>query len=343
MKLHFYEPPAAQKIGGLDAAIRGLQAALERAGHSVKVNTELPADATGVVVHFHGMWQRNYAAIARECTARDIPFIVSPHGMLEPWAWRHKRWKKLPYWHLIEKRWTRRAACVLATAEPEAARLARFFPHTRIEPLALGMTGDARPDTAAARAQLGYAEDETVLLYLSRIHEKKGLDLLLHALADLHGSVPPRTRLVIVGPEEQPAFAAQCRDFAQRNAARLPRIEWLGAVWSDARWRYFQSADLFCLPTHSENFGLAVLEACQVGTPALTTTETPWATTLAEGRGFIARPDRESVRAQLALFFQTPRSVGKRAALAEWAWANFHWDALAARYAALYASLAARV
>ncbi len=343
MRLHFHEPPAAQKIGGLDAAIRGLQAALERAGHSVKVNAELPADTGGAVVHFHGMWQPNYPAIARECTARDIPLVVSPHGMLEPWAWRHKRWKKLPYWHLIEKRWSRRAACVLATAEPEAARLARFFPHTRIEPLALGMTGDARPGYAAARAHLGYAEDETVLLYLSRIHEKKGLDLLLHALTDLHGSVPPSTRLVIVGPEEQPAFAAQCRDFAGRNAACLPRIEWLGAVWSEARWRHFQSADLFCLPTHSENFGLAVLEACQVGTPALTTTETPWAATLAGGRGFIARPDRESVRAQLALFFQSPRSVEKRAALAEWAWANFHWDALAARYAALYASLPARV
>ena len=86
-----------------------------------------------------------------------------------------------------------------------------------------------------------------------------------------------------------------------------------------------------------------MLEACQVGTPALTTTETPWANTLAGGRGFIAQPEQESVRAQLALFFQTESSPEKRAALADWAWANFHWDALAVRYAALYASLSARV
>ncbi len=341
MRLHFYEPPPAQKIGGLDAAMRGLQAALERAGHSVLVNP--PTLAGADAVHFHGMWQRDYPAIARESAARGIPYVVSPHGMLEPWAWRHKWWKKLPYWHLVEKGWTRRAACVLATAEPEGARLRRFFPRTRTESLALGMTGDARPDYTAARAQLGYAEGETVLLYLSRIHEKKGLDLLLHALAELHGTLPAHARLVIVGPEEQPAFAARCRDFAARHAARLPRIEWLGAVWSEERWRYFQSADLFCLPTHSENFGLAVLEACQVGTPALTTTETPWASTLAGGRGFIAQPEQESVRAQLALFFQTERSAEKRAALADWAWANFHWDALATHYAALYASLSARV
>ena len=77
MNLHFYEPPTAQKIGGLDAAIRGLQAALKRAGHVVKVNAELPVDATKVIVHFHGMWQHNYPAIARECTARGIPFVVS--------------------------------------------------------------------------------------------------------------------------------------------------------------------------------------------------------------------------------------------------------------------------
>lgn len=340
MNIHFFEPPPAQKIGGLDAAITSLGAAMKQLGHAVTVNAGLPASSTEAVVHFHGLWQRNFPALARECGRRGIPYVVSPHGMLEPWAWRQKRWKKWPYFHFVEKRWIAGAACVLATAKPEADRLAHFFPRSRIESLPLGLTAGKRPDYAAARARLGWNADETVLLFLSRIHEKKGLGMLLSALADLHGKIPRATRLVIVGPDEQPEYAARCRNFIAQNAARLPRTDWIGAVWGEDRWSYFQGADLFCLPTHSENFGLSVLESCQVGTPALTTTETPWADTLAAGRGFISRPETASIQAQLAQFFSAPRNTAAaRAALADWAWENYDWARLAPRYAALYESL----
>jgi glycosyltransferase involved in cell wall biosynthesis len=332
--LHFHEPPPAQRAGGLDAAISSLCSAISGTGTRVEMN---PAPGEAACAHFHGLWQRNFPALARAYTARGIRYVVSPHGMLEPWAWRHRWWKKFPYWHLIEKRWTRRAACILATAESEAARLRRFFPHTRIETLPLGLTGEARPDYDAARAHFGWEKDAPVLLFLSRIHEKKGLDLLIGALADLHGQYPAGTRLVIVGPAEQPAYAARCRAFAQRHAARLPRIDWIGAVWGEERWRYFQGADLFCLPTHSENFGLAVLEALQVGTPALTTTETPWADVL-HHRGYICTPRLGDLKRALAEFFHQPSKV-PRATLSEWAWTNYHWNALAPRYAAVYSAL----
>ena len=354
MKIRFFEPPAEQKIGGLDAAIVSLRSALENLGHEVRINGDAPARGDTDAVHFHGLWQRNFPALAKACRRENIPFVVSPHGMLEPWAWRQKRWKKWPYFHLIEKRWIANAACVLATAKPEADRLAKFFPHHRIESLPLGLTADKRPDYAAARAKLGWSADETVLLFLSRIHEKKGLDMLLSALAESGADTPvsraienanPRTglsatRLVIVGPDEQPDYATRCREFISQNAARLPRTDWVGPVWGDDRWLYFQGADLFCLPTHSENFGLAVLEACQVGTPALTTTGTPWADSLGGGRGFIARPETADIRTQLAHFFSQPRRTdADRNALADWAWENFDWPKLAPRYAALYAGL----
>lgn len=338
MKALFFSPPAHQSIGGLDAAIGSLRRALEL--HGIEVAGEMPARPENCTAHFHGLWQRNFPALARACGRAGVPFVVSPHGMLEPWARRKKWWKKWPYFHFVEKRWISHAACVLATAEPEAARLRKIFPDNRVESLPLGLTGDRRPDYAAARARLGWNADETVLLFLSRIHEKKGLDLLLAALAELHGTMPRAARLVVVGPEEQPGYAARCRDFIARNSARLPRTDWLGPVWGDERWPYFQGADLFCLPTHSENFGLAVLESLQVGTPALTTTETPWADSLGGGRGFIARPDVADIHAQLVLFFSHPRQgEAGRAALAEWAWENFDWAKLAPRYAALYDSI----
>ena len=340
MKIRFFEPPEEQKVGGLNAAIKSLRIALEKLGHEVRINGDAPTRRDTDAVHFHGLWQRRFPSLANACRREGIPFIVSPHGMLEPWARRKKWWKKWPYFHLVEKRWIAGAARVLATAEPEAARLRGIFPRSRVESLPLGLTADKHPDYVAARAQLGWNADETVLLFLSRIHEKKGLDMLLTALSELHGMLPEATRLVIVGPEEQPDYAARCRDFITQNAQRLPRTDWLGAVWGEDRWSYFQGADLFCLPTHSENFGLAVLEACQVGTPALTTTETPWSETLASGRGFIARPEIADIRAQLARFFSTPRiTADERDTLAAWAWANYDWAKLAPRYAALYESL----
>ena len=350
MKIQFFEPPAAQKVGGLDAAVQSMRSALQALGHEVSINAGAAAPDRSVTAHFHGLWQRNFPLLARECRRRGIPYVVSPHGMLEPWAWRRKRWKKWPYFHLIERRWIAGAACVLATAKPEAERLAKFFPRSRIESLPLGLTADKRPDYAAARSRLGWSADEAVLLFLSRIHEKKGLDLLLHALAGRGADTPVRkagvrtgvsaSRLVIVGPDEQPEHAARCRAFIAQNSARLPRTDWIGPVWGEDRWPYFQGADLFCMPTHSENFGLAVLEACQVGTPALTTTETPWADVLTDGRGFIARPEVGDIRAQLARFFSAPRSTpAARAALGDWAWENYGWTKLAPRYAALYESL----
>ena len=99
---------------------------------------------------------------------------------------------------------------------------------------------------------------------------------------------------------------------------------------------------MFCLPTFSENFGLAVLDACQVGTPALTTSATPWVEYLDAGRGYICEPCEESVREALARFFnEEPRTAEARTALSEWAWRTFHWDALAARYLACYSEAAA--
>ena len=335
MKVLFFTPPSEQRIGGLDAAINGLRDALERRG--IQVGEELPADGGDCVAHFHGLWQPGHPRLARECRVRGIPCVVSPHGMLEPWAWRHKWWKKWPYFHLVEKRHLNRANAVLATAAQEAGRLRGFLPGQRIETLPLGMTGDAKPDYQRARGQLGWSDEERVLLFLSRIHVKKGLDLLLRALASMELSAP--VRLVVVG-EGEAGYVAQLRRFAEENARALPRIDWVGAVWGGERWKYFQGADLFCLPTHSENFGLAVLEACQVGTPALTTVETPWAEELSGGRGFICTPHMEDVRRELARFFSTERGTPEaRAALAEWAWARFHWDALAGRYVEFYRSL----
>ena len=335
MKVIFFIPPADQRQGGLDAAIDGLRGALE--GRGVRVGEDLPDDSSNCVVHFHGLWQPRHARFARECRSRGIPYVVSPHGMLEPWAWNHKRWKKWPYFHLVERRHLALAHALLATAPQEANRLRGFISAQRVETLPLGMTSKAKPEYHRARTQLGWSDDERVLLFLSRIHAVKGLDLLLEALSSMN--VPSPTRLVIVGDGET-GYVWKLRQLALERLPLLPRIDWIGPVWGEERWKYFQGADLFCLPTHSENFGLAVLEACQVGTPVLTTVETPWAEALAGSRGFICKPSVEAIRCELQRFFSLDRwSDTERAALGEWAAENFHWDVLARRYVEFYRTL----
>ena len=336
MKVVFCVPPPKQRVGGLDSAIQSLRRALTNLGLTI-VDELSPGPSSDTLVHFHGIWQPAHARLAKRCLAAGIPYVVSPHGMLEPWAWRHKWWKKWPYFQLVEKSCLARARSLLATGEPEARRLQKLIPRQRIETLPLGLTSNTRPDYENARRQLGWEPGERILLFLSRIHVKKGLDLLLAALA---ASPPPKKiRLIIVG-EGEPAYVRTLHRFVSEHAATLPPIEWVGAVWGEARWPYFQGADLFCLPTHSENFGLAVLEACQVGTPALTTTGTPWVDQLSAGLGFIAEPNVESVHRLLTVFLQQPRwDVAKRAALAGWAHASYDWENLAPRYAAYYESI----
>ncbi len=336
-EIYFYQPPPEKRVGGLDAAILDMGRALQETGWPVRTNAPLPPAGSDAVIHFHGLWQFAHARLSRECVRRGLPSVVSPHGMLEPWAWKHKGWKKRPYFALVEKGHLSRVSALMATSEGEAAQLRRFFPGKRIEVLPLGLTGDARPDYEAARAALGWREDEWVLLYLSRVHPKKGLDLLLEALAA--SDLPKETRLVVVGDGDAD-YTRQLHDFSSKHGHRLPRIDWIGPVWGADRWKYFQGADLFCLPSHSENFGLAVLEACQVGAPALTTNTTPWAAALEAGRGFISSPTKESVQQALALFFTGGRwQPAQRQALSDWAWEQFRWESLAPRYARVYASL----
>ena len=333
MKVAFLVPPPALRVGGLDAAIDGLRSALTAAGAEVR---DGEPDARTELVHFHGLWQWRYHAIARRCRERGVPYVVSPHGMLEPWAWAHKAWKKRPYYHLFEKRFLRGAAALLATAKPEAERLRALLSGCRVETLPLGTPGTAAPDYTAPRAVLGWSPAERVLLFLSRIHKKKGLDLLLQALAQV--KAPGPLRLVIVGDGE-PAYVESLRTWAASHASELPRVDWIGPVWGEARWPYFQGADLFCLPTHSENFGLVVLEAWQTGTPVLTTPGTPWAADLPD-RGYLCDPAAASIAAALSRFLTEPVATPQsRQTLHEWVVHNFSWPRLGPAYQALYEKL----
>jgi len=342
MMVHFYQPPVRKIVGGLDRAITNLREFLVQSGIRVHTNSALPRvsrQSPPTIVHFHALWEPIHSWLSWRCRRRGIPYIVSPHGMLEPWAWQHKNWKKRPYYQLLEKYHLIGARALLASGQLEADHLQSFFPGARIEAIPLGLSGEAKPNYFPARSKLGWTNDETVLLFLSRIHKKKGLDLLLQALVLMGSDIPAGVRLVIVG-DGAPNYVNRLRDYVRDQRSALPRIEWVGEVWSQHKWHYFQGADLFCLPTHSENFGLAIGEACQVGTPVLSTPNTPWGQWLPEQGCFIVDLNLDHLQMALRKFFRQGKwSEQRRKQLSEWTWGNFNWQMIGPRYLRLYERL----
>ncbi len=326
MQIVHYRPPSDKGKGGLNAAIDSLLSELDRSGCSVTTVQEpgTAPDCKADLHHFHGLWIPWHSQIAKQLHAAQIPYMVSPHGMLEPWAWRHKLWKKLPYFLLREHRYLAQAKYLIATAPPEAANLQQRFPQQCIKTIPLGLTDTKQPSYAQARSALGIDDSKSTLLYFSRLHEKKGADLLLKAVAQMN--IKSFCRLIIVGDGE-PYYVSRLHDFAEANSHRLPEITWVGPVWDEKKWLYLQAADLFCLPTHSENFGLAVLEALQVGTRILTTHGTPWPQLITDqSAAFFVKPEIEAIQQGIMKFLRNRSwTEEQRRQLATWTHDKFSW------------------
>lgn len=226
------------------------------------------------VVVVHGLWQYHGNAVWRVLAGGATPYVVFPHGMLDPWfkrAYPLKHVKKWLYWSWIERRLLRDAAAVLFTTEEERLLARSTFWGYRVREQVVG-AGIATPPAdddgrrrAAFLARFPHLADSRILLFLGRIHPKKGCDLLLHAFAA--AADDPALRLVMAGPD-QDGWSAELRGLAARLGL-AERITWAGMLTGDAKWGALRCAEAFVLPSHQENFGIAVAEALACGTPVL--------------------------------------------------------------------------
>ncbi|MGK0185220.1 MAG: glycosyltransferase involved in cell wall biosynthesis [Verrucomicrobiales bacterium] len=329
--VNYLIPPAHERAGGIDTALMGLGRHL-----SAVTSSETDIAPNTALVHFHGIWQTQHRHAYQTCLEENIPYVVSPHGMLEPWAWKHKIWKKWPYFQLTERSHLRNAAAVFAASQLEADNLTRFVSPDRVQVLPFGIDKLNLPDRQDARKRLGFNDDERILLYFSRIDRKKGLDLLLDAL---RGVTSTGWRLVIAGDGDA-NFAHELKVFADSHQRQLPSITWTGGVWGEERWDYLAGSDLFCLPTRSENFGFAVLEALWAGTPVVTTNTTPWAQHLEVEGIDICNPDPFSLRDTLSSLILGPEfGAQQRSNLRDWCKDTYHWETIAQQYADAYRTL----
>ncbi|MDP2021668.1 MAG: glycosyltransferase [Hydrogenophaga sp.] len=244
-----------------------------------------------------GLWQYHGFSAWRALAGTDTPYFVFTHGMLDPWFKRTyplKHLKKWLYWPWAEYRVLLDAKAVLFTCEEER-RLAQdsFWLYKANEVVtAFGTDAPPQDDGGRQAATFHAAHPETqgkrLLLYLSRIHEKKGCDLLIHAFAQV-AAADPSLHLVMAGPD-QTGLVATLKQQAQ-SLGIADRITWPGMLQGDAKWGAFHAAEVFCLPSHQENFGIVVAEALGCGKPVLISDKVNiWREIEADGAG-IVRPD----------------------------------------------------
>jgi glycosyltransferase involved in cell wall biosynthesis len=225
-----------------------------------------------VAVIIEGLWQYHALATWRGLRGTGIPYYVYPHGMLDPWFKRTyplKHLKKWAYWPWADYRVLRDAQAVLFTTEQERLLARQSFWLYKANEVVVGYGTSAPPSEAerqrqAFLARFPHLRGQRILLFLSRIHPKKGVDLLIEAFAAV-AHADPRLQLVIAGPDQVGWQAA-----LQQRAAALgiaDRLTWPGMLSGDLKWGAFRCAELFCLPSHQENFGIVVAEALACGLP----------------------------------------------------------------------------
>jgi glycosyltransferase involved in cell wall biosynthesis len=190
-------------------------------------------------------------------------FIVRPLGQLDTWSLKQKAMKKRLYFALAEKKNLHRAAAVHCTSPMEASHVRELLPQARVEVIPHGVTSQPEvPDAAARlRQQFGIASDQRVLLFLSRWHPKKNIPLLLQALAKL---TDESWSLILAGTAEDPQHEAEIIKTIEQLGLKH-RVDCPGHVVGDDKALMLAGADIFVLPSVSENFGIAAAEAMVAG------------------------------------------------------------------------------
>lgn len=217
-------------------------------------------------VHIHGLWEASTLAASLAARHTRTPYVISPHGMLEPWALANKHYKKQIYAALFERRNLNGAACVRALTRAEALDCRRFGFKGPIAIIPNGIDIPATYDASLFRARFPRIKGKRVLLFLGRVHYKKGIDLLLHAWAKI-SSRHPDVVLVIAGPDSEGTVAKMMRLLVELNMSS--RVLFTDMLKGSAKWSALAASDYFVLPSYSEGLSVATLEALGCGLPVI--------------------------------------------------------------------------
>ena len=250
-------------------------------------------------VILHGLWNYSSAGAWRALKKHRTPYFVFAHGMMDPWfksKYPLKHIAKQVYWTLVEGRVLKGARRVFFTCGEEMVQARNVFRgHAYRERVVLFGTADPGVDTSTTAAEFSAAfpalKNRRFFLFLSRIHPKKGCDLLIRAFADCIAEIPSDLDLVMAGPD-QVGWSRELKAMAGQHGV-ADRIHWTGMLTGNLKWGAFCAAEAMILPSHQENFGFVVAEAMACCTPVLISNKVNiWREVEAANAGFV-EPDTE--------------------------------------------------
>lgn len=222
------------------------------------------------VIQLQSIWDLRYHIVAKTARKHRIPYIITPRGMLEPWCLSQKKWKKKLAMALYQMKDIKRSACVFTTAEMEALHVRDLGVDVPMVVIPNGIETDGYP------CRISKDKVKKQILFLSRIHIKKGIELLIDAFDRIikkNADMDDWT-VAIVGNGEEEYIRELKRKVEGLNLRDKVKI--LAPVFGDAKVKLYQESSIFCLPSYSENFGMVIAEALSCGVPCITTNGTPW-------------------------------------------------------------------
>lgn len=280
------------------------------------------------LLHSHGLWMSINTQSVNAALKAGVPVLVSPHGSMSAWAMRSGSWAKKIAWPVSLKPTLQGIQGLHATALNELEEIRQLGFRQPVALVPLGIELPAIPPAPSDPSGL------RTMLFLGRIHPKKGLPILLEAWRRIHSEFPT-WRIRVVGPDEGGHLAE-----VQALVAKweLPRVEFSGPVFGMEKWKVYRDSELFVLPTHSENFAVAVAEALASGIPAMVSHGAPWSHLETQQAGWWVKTEVSAWASCLQEVLRWPPEALRKSGERGRAWMRtaYTWEASAAQLLAAY-------
>jgi glycosyltransferase involved in cell wall biosynthesis len=297
------------------------------------------------IVHIHAVFSHATHAAARACRQHRVPYIVRPLGTLEPWSMQQKRPRKLLAWHLFFQRTLQEAAAVHYTTEQERELTERSLNLSKgiVIPNGVDESLLTLEPTGRFREQHGIPSDAPVAVMLSRLHPKKGIDLLLKAFVELKAQGKLAAWHLVIAGDGEAGYVEGLRKVVRGTEAENA-VHWVGWLKGTAKFDALTDADLFVLSSFQENFGIGAVEAMACGKPVLLSRQVGLASEVAATRaGWVVDLNAAGLRAGLVEATSFPAELSDRGAAARaLVRERFTWPAIADQWTGQYEKLSSK-